>query len=132
MISRAALSVSLLIACAVLVSAQQGGKAEPKRIEFARGSQTAVLNDQISGRVEAEYVVAARKGQRLTIHLSSTPRRSSVFDLTAPGSADLGLEYDANYDFNKVLPVSGDYLITVVRPTTSPGKSTYRLVVTLR
>jgi hypothetical protein len=81
---------------------------------------------------EAEYVLAAKKGQRLTIKLTSVPYRSSVFDLKAPDDADLGLEYDANYDFNKILPVTGDYLITVVRPTSSPGRSSYKLVITIR
>ena len=60
------------------------------------------------------------------------PYRSSVFDLKAPGGADLGLEYDANYSFNKILPVSGDYLIIVVRPTDAEGTSNYKLVISVR
>ena len=60
------------------------------------------------------------------------PKRSCVFDIKAPENADLGLEYDANYDYNGTLPKTGDYLITVVRPTTSPGTSSYKLVVSVR
>jgi hypothetical protein len=52
----------------------------------------------------------------------SVPRRSAVFDLKAPDDADLGLEFDANYHFNKILPATGEYFLTVVRPTSSPGK----------
>jgi hypothetical protein len=116
--------------CAV---AQGGGKAEPRRIEFKRGAATTTINDKVKGQQEAEYVLAAKKGQRLTIHLTSMPRRSSVFDIKAPDNADLGLEYDANYDFNKILPVTGDYLITVGRPeSSSPGPSSYKLVITIR
>jgi hypothetical protein len=48
---------------------------------------------------EAEYVLAAKKGQKLTIHMTSAPRKSSVFDLKAPNNADLRLEYDASYDY---------------------------------
>ena len=115
-----------------IAAAQHGGKAEPLRIQFKRGTSSTTISDTISGSVQAEYVLAAKKGQRLTIHLTSTPKKSSVFDLKAPDNADLGLEYDANYDFSKVLPVTGDYLIIVVRPTTSPGKSTYRMVITIK
>ena len=112
--------------------AQGGGKAEPRRIEFARGTNTTTINDKIKDNQEAEYVLAAKKGQRLTIKLTSAPQRSSVFDLKAPENADLGLEYDANYAFDKVLPVSGDYFITVVRPTSAKGVSSFRLVITIR
>ena len=114
------------------VAAQGGGKAEPLRIEFARGTSSATINEKIKDQQEAEYVLAAKKGQRLTIKLTSVPYRSSVFDLKAPDNADLGLEYDANYAFDKVLPVSGDYFITVVRPTSAKGGSTYKLVITIR
>jgi hypothetical protein len=128
------LSATLLLTLitATQVAAQGGGKAEPLRIEFARGTRSTTLNEKIKDQQEAEYVLAAKKGQRLTIKLTSIPNRSSVFDLKAPDNADLGLEYDANYAFDKVLPVSGDYFITVVRPTSAKGASSYRLVITIR
>ena len=129
--------LSIAIFGMVLVSArvalsQGGGKAEPKRIEFKRGTTTTTVVDKIKNAEEAEYVIAARKGQRLTIRLTSTPYRSAVFDIKAPGDADLGLEYDANYIFNKILPATGDYFITVDRPTTSKGTANYKMVITIR
>ena len=123
---------SLILIAALDVVAQGGGKAEPKRIEFKHGATTATVVDKIKNDEEAEYVIAARKGQRLTIKLTSTPYRSAVFDLKAPGDADLGLEYDANYSFNKILPATGDYFITVDRPTTSKGTANYKMVITIR
>jgi len=123
---------SLILIAALDVVAQGGGKAEPKRIEFKHGATTATVVDKIKNDEEAEYVIAARKGQRLTIKLTSTPYRSAVFDLKAPGDADLGLEYDANYSFNKILPATGDYLIVVDRPTTSKGTANYKMVITIR
>ena len=123
---------SVVAGAALVAMAQGGGKAEPLRIEFKPGSSIKVLTDSIKNDQQAEYVLAAKKGQRLTIKLTSTPIRSTVFDLTAPENADLGLEYDANYTFNKILPVSGDYLIVVVRPTSSPGKATYKLSIAIR
>ena len=129
--------LSIAIFAVVLMSArvalsQGGGKAEPKRIEFKRGTTTTTVVDKIKNAEEAEYVIAARKGQRLTIRLTSTPYRSAVFDIKAPGDADLGLEYDANYTFNKILPATGDYFITVDRPTTSKGTANYKMVITIR
>ena len=123
---------TLILIAALDVVAQGGGKAEPKRIEFKHGATTATVVDKIKNDEEAEYVIAARKGQRLTIKLTSTPYRSAVFDLKAPGDADLGLEYDANYSFNKILPATGDYLIIVDRPTTSKGTANYKMVITIR
>jgi hypothetical protein len=123
---------SLILIAALDVVAQGGGKAEPKRIEFKRGTTTTTVVDKIKNAEEAEYVIAARKGQRLTIRLTSTPFRSAVFDINAPGDADLGLEFDANYSFNKILPATGDYFITVDRPTTSRGIANYKMVITIR
>ena len=123
--------VMLVVSCHLAV-AQGGGKAEPKRIEFKPGTNSTVINDKIHGTEEAEYVLAAKKGQKLTIHMTSVPRKSSVFDLKAPNNADLGLEYDANYDYTGTLPETGDYMIIVARPTTSPGTSSYRLSITVR
>jgi len=125
-------SVTLIFSAAVVAVGQGGGKAEPLRIEFKRGTTSTTINEKVTDSEEAEYVLAAKKGQRLIIKLTSTPHRSSVFDIKAPDNADLGLEYDANYDFKKTLPVSGDYFITVVRPTSSRGSSIYRLVITIR
>jgi len=129
--------IILLVALVVLFSAatvmaQGGGKAEPLRIELKRGTNSITINDKIKDDQQAEYVLSARKGQRLTIKLTSVPYRSSVFDLKAPDDADLGLEYDANYSFNKTLPVSGDYLIIVDRPTDVAGTSKYKLTITIK
>jgi len=121
-----------LLMPAVTTMAQGGGKAEPKRIEFKRGTSTTTVVDKIKDDQEAEYVIAARKGQRLTIKLTSTPYRSAVFDLKAPGDADLGLEYDANYNFNKILPATGDYLIIVDRPTDAEGTANYKMVISIK
>ena len=125
-------TILLLLVYAPAALSQGGGKAEPRRIQFARGTTRTTINERIKNHEEAEYVIAAKKGQRLIIKLTSVPRRSSVFDLKAPDDADLGLEYDANYDFNKILPASGDYFITVVRPTSEQGTSSYKMMITIR
>jgi hypothetical protein len=122
--------ILILIACSAAFA--QGGKAEPNRIEFKRGTTSTTINGIVRGDEEAEYVLAAKKGQRLIVKLTSAPVKSSVFQLLGEDNDTLGLEYDANFDYSGVLPKTGDYFITVARPTKAKGTSRYKLVVTLR
>jgi hypothetical protein len=112
--------------------AQGGGKAEPGRIEFKRGSYTTTVSGMVRGDEEAEYTLAARKGQKLSIKLTSVPGKSSVFQILGPDNDTLGLEFDANYSYSGVLPTTGEYFISVKRPTTAKGRSKYRLTITIR
>lgn len=121
----------ILLACAAAM-AQHGGKAEPNRIEFKRGTTSTTLSGTVRGDEEAEYVLAAKKGQKLIIKLTSVPVKSSVFQLLGEDNDTLGLEYDANYDYQGILPKTGDYFISVKRPTESKGTSRYKLTVTVR
>ena len=121
----------LLVLSTGVAIAQGGGKAEPNRIEFKRGTTSATINGVVRGDEEAEYVLAARQGQKLTIKLTSTPVKSSVFQILGPDNDTLGLEYDANFDYSGVLPKTGDYFITVKRPTQAKGTSRYTMTVTI-
>lgn len=112
--------------------AQHGGKAEPGRIEFKRGATSTTVSDMIHGDEEAEFVLAAKKGQRLTIKITSMPAKSSVFQLLGEDNDTLGLEHDANFDISIVLPKTGDYFINVKRPTESRGTSRFKLAITVR
>lgn len=123
----------LFLFCAAAPAfAQNGGKAEPLKIEFKRGTTSTTLSGVVHGDEEAEYVLAAKKGQRLIITLTSTPVKSSVFQLLGEDNDTLGLEYDANFNYSGVLPKTGDYFISVKRPTEAKGTSKYRLTVTVR
>jgi len=120
-----------ILLAATTAMAQRGGKAEPNRIEFKRGATSTTVNGTVRGDEEAEYVLAARKGQRLIIKLTSVPVKSSVFQILGPDNDTMGLEYDANYDFSGILRVTGDYSINVKRPTEAKGTSRYRMTVTI-
>ena len=117
---------------ATTAMAQHGGKAEPNRIVFKHGTTSTTVNGTVRGDEEAEYVLAARKGQRLIIKLTSVPVKSSVFQLLGEDNDTLGLEHDANFEYSGVLPKTGDYFINVSRPTQSKGTSRYKLTVTIR
>ena len=112
--------------------AQHGGKAEPLRIEFKRGATSTTIDGAVRGSEEAEYVLAAKKGQRLIIKLTSAPAKSSVFQILGPHNDTLDLEHDAAYNLVCMLPKSGDYFITVRRPTEAKGVSKYKLTVIVR
>jgi hypothetical protein len=112
--------------------AQHGGKAEPLRIEFKRGTNSTTISGSVRNDEEYEYVLAAKKGQRLTIKISSMPVKSSVFEIVGENHDTLGLEYDANFDYSGVMPKDGDYFITVSRPSTTKGTSKFRLAITIK
>ena len=122
----------VLVCAAAPVFAQGGGKAEPLRIEFKRGTTSATVSGSVRNDEEYEYVIAAKKGQRLIIKLSSVPLKSSVFQLLGEDNDTLGLEYDANFNYSGVLPKTGDYFINVKRPTSARGTSKFTLTVTIR
>ena len=121
-----------LISSGLPVFAQHGGKAEPLRIEFKRGATSTTVSGSVRNSEEYEYVLAAKKGQRLTIKITSTPVKSSVFQLLGEDQDTLGLEHDANFDVSIVLPKDGDYFINVSRPTSARGTSRFKLAITIK
>jgi hypothetical protein len=126
------ISALVVIFCGNPIAAQGGGKAEPNRIEFKRGTNSTTISGTVRNSEEAEYVLEARQGQKLVIKLTSVPAKSSVFQILGPDNDTLGLEYDANFSYSGVLPTSGDYFISVKRPTTAKGRSRYKLAITIK
>jgi hypothetical protein len=124
-------AVLVLLACSAAM-AQGGGKAEPNRIEFKPGTTRTTISGTVRGDEQAEYVLGAKKGQRLIIKLTSVPVKSSVFQLLGPDNDTLGLEFDSNWDYSGPLPKTGDYFITVARPTESKGTSRYKMTVSIQ
>src|SRR5437762_23649 len=121
-----AIAALLLFSCSA-VFAQHGGKAEPLRIEFKRGTTSTTLSGSVRGDEEMEYVLAAKEGQTLIIKATSVPVKSSVFDLHRQGD-DLAYATDFNYSgvsYSGVLPKTGDYFINVKRLSEAKGASRY-------
>ena len=122
----------LLALTAAQASAQRGGKAEPLRIEFVTGRATATERGSVRNDEQYEYMFTARKGQRLTIKITSTPAKSAVFQVLGEDQDTLGLEHDANFDVSLVLPKDGDYFVNVSRPTTARGRSKFTLTIGIK
>src|SRR5687767_10207946 len=122
----------LLLFLAASETRAQGGKAEPNRIEFKRGTTSTTVAGTVRNDEQAEYVVSAQLGQRLVIKLTNVPAKSACFDLQGPDGSDVGLETDCNWSYSKVLQATGDFFITVARPSQRRGTSRYRLTVTVK
>jgi hypothetical protein len=136
-LAKLAKAIATLIPITLLVmimcsGALAQGKAEPNRIEFKRGATSTIINGTVRGAEQAEYVLAAKKGQTLTMKITSVPARTAGFDLHGPEDVDLGLEFDTNLSFSRRLPKTGDYLITVVKLTDAVRVSKYTMTVTVR
>ncbi len=95
-----------LFLAAAAVYGQGGGKAEPNRIEFARGTSSKTLTATLSNDEEMEYVFGAAKGQTVTIRNSNT----GLFDVRVfREEANFETEFDSSPVLTFVVPETGDY-----------------------
>lgn len=122
-------SFLLLFLAASEARAQGGGKAEPNRIEFKRGTTSAAIRGSLRGDEQAEYIYPVREGQRVKILVSSYPRKSCLIELHGPNGEDLAF---SEYAYDHTARATGDYFLIVLRPTESRGRSRYRLTVTVK
>jgi hypothetical protein len=129
LVARTAIAAVMLVVVAPI--AALAGGAEPLRIEFKRGAYSTTLSDSVRGDEEAEYVLGAEQGQRLTIRLISVPNESSVFEFFAEDDP-VERQHHTQSSYSGVLPQTGDYFITVKRSAQAKGTSRYRLAVTVR
>ena len=101
-----------------------------QRVKFARGRTTAVLKGAVIRAESDRYILGARGGQTMIVHITSL-EKNAVFRISAPDGSELpGAEYGADAsDWTGELPSNGDYSIWV-SPTR--GNATYTLEVTIR
>jgi hypothetical protein len=124
------LAMVIIAACLCGVSAQNGGKAEPNRIEFAQGKSSANLNGTLSNGQEMEYVFAARKGQHVTVKNS----RTGLFDFRIfSDEFDMETEYDSSREYTFEIPETGDYVFFVRKKMVkSPRIARFRIFLEIR
>ena len=107
-----ALALALLLVAAVPASAQE---QVIKRLRFARGSNEKVVKGQVSPEGKRYlYFFKARKGQRLTVHLSSDDG-NAVCDVMSHGQFDANPVVENTVDWTGRLPEAdaGEYSIEV-------------------
>jgi hypothetical protein len=122
-LSRRALLLTILLLLTTTIAPAQSDRT--RRVRFARGRTTAVIKDAVVRGTRDRYVLGARAGQTLTVHITSL-EDNAVFDVIAPGRKTIGEE---STDWTSELPRSGDYIIAVGG---TRGNATYTLEVTIR
>jgi hypothetical protein len=121
------ISIVVLLLTGAAVSAQKGTSVV-RRIKFAPGRTTAVLRGSVHRGLSHDYLLKARAGQTMTVHLVAGGQVS--FDLFSPGRTDLLAQYSK--DWSGELAQSGDYRINVLPDTTTERNISYTLEVTVR
>ena len=107
-----------------------------KRVRFPPGRTTVILKGRTTGGPSesggmnpVSYLLRARKGQQMTLHLTSA-KRNAVFGLYLPGM-DLVQGAQNQTDWTGELTRTGDYEI-IVFPQDEVTDTTYTLEVTIR
>jgi hypothetical protein len=126
----------VLAACGNLfaVPAQRFPANYPKhiqRVKFQRGKTTTVIRGVARTPGIYEWVLRAKAGQHLTVHLTSS-NKGVEFSIFAPKneSSDYPLGV---YDWEGDLNTSGDYKIVLINNREGgPRNPTYTLEVTVR
>lgn len=121
---RAFILAVLLFLTTISVPAQGGGST--RRIRFARGRTTTVIENAVVRGERDRYLLRARAGQTLIVRITSL-EDNAVFDVGAPGGRR-SLAQEAT-DWTGKLPHSGDYVIVVGG---TRGNAGYTLEVTVR
>lgn len=132
-VSKVRARVATAVIAAALLSVAAGGlvlaqRTTTERVRFQPGRTTAVLRGAVSGRTSREYLLSAREGQHMTVHLSG--QSGAVFDITSPDHS--GLSELQIRDWAGELPMSGTYRIHVEGETENLPVRRYTLEVTIR
>ena len=107
------------------------GEGVQKRIRFAKGRSSAVVNSAVLREDVDMYIVGAKAGQTMRIKITSVEDNARI-QITKPQQKGLlpGAGFDEDItEWSQKLTETGDYLIEVA-PTR--GNATYRLSVEIR
>src|SRR5216684_2744679 len=127
--------VSLLVLAGMLLIAGTVW-ARNIRVKFPPGRTTVVLKGRTTGGPSesggmdpVSYILRARKGQQMTLHLTSA-KKNALFGVYAPGM-DLVEGAQSVKDWSGELPKTGDYEI-IVFPEDEATDTTLTLEITIR
>ena len=128
-------SIALLVLVVGLIAAgplfgQNGGKAEPKRIQFAAGKSSATLSGTLSNAQEMEYVFAASKGQQVTIRNVT----KNLFDFRVFSEENFpDGDFDSSPSYTFEIPETGDYMFFVrKKQVKTPRTARFSMTLTIK
>jgi len=122
----------MLLFCFVNADAQNGGKAEPNRIKFAKGKSAATASGTVKGDEQAEYVFSAREGQIIRVKIASVPKgKVATFVILSPTEeGKFFTKFFENYNYTFPAPQTGDYVIRVfLQPAAKVKSARYNLTL---
>lgn len=126
-------AIIILFTLALTASAQNGGKAEPLRLSFAKGKSSMTKAGTLANGEIYEMVFGAKAGQKVKIKIiSTTPKgKFHYFSLLGDGF-DFATELDKNYEYEFTAPNTGDYLLNVnFNATSRVTKGAFALTLTI-
>ena len=125
-----------VVLLALLLALSTNVFAKTIRVKFPAGRTTVVLKGRTTGGPSESggmdpitYRLRARKGQTLTLHLTSA-KKNAIFGVWAPGMDPLDVGQNST-DWSGTLPKTGDYEISVW-PEDEATNTTFTLEVTIR
>lgn len=117
---------------AVTVSAQNGGKAEPNRIKFAKGKSSTVVTGSLKGDEQMEFVFGARAGQ--TVYITNPD--SDTFAYSVVRLDDENVSYESTDLAEPTLEFevteTGDYMFFVKRNATSRVAKKFAITLAIK
>lgn len=130
---RKGIIIHLLIATLFLVAPLSGalaqkGKSVIRRVNFPRGRTTTVLKGTVRRGLSHDYLLRARAGQTMTLHLKTAASGMSLTILKPDGETWI---YDVK-DWSGELPSTGTYRVNVLPDTTTAQPTRYALEVVIR
>lgn len=99
-------------------------RAITRQVNFARGRTTAVIKNTVRLCTSHEWVLRARQGQTMSVHIA-TGKKTSFTVQSPSGTIE---DADGVKDWSGELPESGEYIIIVGTDATAA----YTLEVTIR
>mgnify|MGYP002737566814 CR=1 FL=1 len=116
-----------VLAVAMLTAAAAPGSFAEERVHFAHGAHGTTLHGQVTRDEAVVYVIGAKAGQAMTLHLDGDAKTS--FDLAGPKDSSGQAMASGETEWSGKLPEGGDYRILVL--TQSLAKAPFSLQVTI-
>jgi hypothetical protein len=130
------MKVFAVVLITLLLLIPSGAAAKSIRVKFPPGRTTVILKGKTTGGPSESggmdpisYILRARKGQQMTLHLTSA-RKNAVFGLYLPGMDPLEAAQNGK-GWSGTLPKSGNYEI-IVFPADEATNTTFTLEITIR
>jgi hypothetical protein len=86
------------------------GQGKPQRVRFERGTSSTTVKGRILGFAYKDYLIGAKAGQLMSLHLTSTNSYTNFVVYSINGRAT---DMNETTDWSERLSESGDYQIRV-------------------